>query len=240
MFVGEPAESLALSGGDEVEERLGDADCRVVVTNLGLVVPEHRESAEPADAVPAELDDLAQPSSGDHDDLPDVSGSLVIRIVDACELGEIALVCQCARHLVGEGATTLRVGGGTGVRQRDDKLSRQAKSIGRTVVHCLAEDLARVVEDHRPRAGCDDARLPIGPDHGQRGESMAFAMSLICDEAIGMLLRQDCWVVAPARGIDFKESAQFRHRTANLVEFVSAGTSGRTEDLGKVVPCDSL
>ncbi|MEU3728105.1 hypothetical protein AB0E81_01635 [Streptomyces sp. NPDC033538] len=103
MFVGEPGESLALPFGDELEERLGDADGRVVVADFGLVMPEHRETAESADAVPAELDDFPQPSSGDHNDLPDVPGALVFRIVDACELGEIALVGQCACRLVGEG-----------------------------------------------------------------------------------------------------------------------------------------
>ncbi|WP_143645629.1 hypothetical protein [Streptomyces swartbergensis] len=239
MFVGEPAERLALSGGDEVEERLGDADCRVVVTNLGLVVPEHRESAEPADAVPAELDDFPQPSSGDHDDLPDVPSALIIRIVDTCELSEIVLVGQCACYLVGERASPLLVSGGASVRQRDDELPGQAKSIGHAVVHCLAEDLAGVVEDQRSCASRDDARFPIGPDHGQRREPMALAMPLICDEAVGVFPRQECGVVASARGVEFKERAQLSHRPANLVKGVGAvGAARRAQEFGKVVPRD--
>src|SRR5437016_4097460 len=48
---GEAVQGLALPCGEHVVELLGDADRRVVVADLGLVVPEHRQAAVAADAV---------------------------------------------------------------------------------------------------------------------------------------------------------------------------------------------
>jgi hypothetical protein len=56
---GEAVQGLALPSGEQVIEAFGDADRGVVVADLGLVVPEHRQPAVAADAVPPEVDDLA-------------------------------------------------------------------------------------------------------------------------------------------------------------------------------------
>jgi hypothetical protein len=54
---------------EPVQEMVGDADGRVQVADLGLVVPEQGQPAVAADAVQAELDDLAGAPAGDDDGL---------------------------------------------------------------------------------------------------------------------------------------------------------------------------
>jgi hypothetical protein len=60
----EALEGLALPLGDDVVQPLGDADRGVVVAHLGLVVPEHRQAAVAAQAVPADLQHLADAPAG--------------------------------------------------------------------------------------------------------------------------------------------------------------------------------
>jgi hypothetical protein len=59
---------------EPVQEMVGDADSRVQVADLGLVVPEQGQPAVAADAVQAELDDLAGAPAGDDDGLPHSQG----------------------------------------------------------------------------------------------------------------------------------------------------------------------
>lgn len=69
----EVVHGLALAFGQDLVESFGDADRGVVVADLGLVVPEHRQPAVAADAVPAHSQDLVDPPAGEHDGFPDVA-----------------------------------------------------------------------------------------------------------------------------------------------------------------------
>jgi hypothetical protein len=77
VLVGEPCQRLALSGGEQVVQRLGDADRLVVVADLGLVVPEHRQAVVAAQALQPEVDDLPGPAAGVHDRFPDLAHAAV-------------------------------------------------------------------------------------------------------------------------------------------------------------------
>jgi hypothetical protein len=57
----ERVHGLALPLGEQFVEAFGDADRGVVVAHLGLVVPEHRQAAVAAEAVPADCDHLPDP-----------------------------------------------------------------------------------------------------------------------------------------------------------------------------------
>src|SRR5712691_8570336 len=85
---GEPVQGLALAFGENIVETFGDPDRDVVVADLGLVVPEHREPAVAADAVPPHLDDLADPAAGGDSDLPDVTGPVVAGVIGGGKLCE--------------------------------------------------------------------------------------------------------------------------------------------------------
>src|SRR5438045_793130 len=75
---GEPVEGLALPYLQGVVEVVGDADRVVVVADLGLVVPEHRQPAEAPDTVQPQLKYLAAAPAGDDDRRPDVAQAVVL------------------------------------------------------------------------------------------------------------------------------------------------------------------
>lgn len=83
-------------------EGLGDADAFVVVADLGLVVPEHRQAAVAADAVEAKPENLIAATAGEHDGFPDIPQASVFRVVGVGELAEVGLVCECVRQFVGK------------------------------------------------------------------------------------------------------------------------------------------
>lgn len=68
--VGEVGQGLAAAFLDPVQELVGDADGRIEVADIGLVVPEQGQPAVAADAVQAELDDLVGALAGGDDGLP--------------------------------------------------------------------------------------------------------------------------------------------------------------------------
>ena len=100
---GEPVQGLALAFGENIVETFGDPDRGVVVADLGLVVPEHREPAVAADAVPPDLDNLADPAAGGDGGLPDVAGPVVVEVVGGGELGEVGFGGQRLGDFVGKG-----------------------------------------------------------------------------------------------------------------------------------------
>ena len=64
----EALHGLALPLGDHVVQPLGDADRGVVVTDLGLVVPKHRQAAIVAQPTAFRATDLADTANTAHDD----------------------------------------------------------------------------------------------------------------------------------------------------------------------------
>lgn len=95
MLGGEAVQGLALTLGQDVVEPFGDADRRVEVPDLGLVVPEHRQPAVAAQAVPSQLEDLADAPSGDDGGLPDVAHPQV-QDVAVSQASQVALIRQRA------------------------------------------------------------------------------------------------------------------------------------------------
>ncbi len=141
MLGGEAIQGLALPLGDNVVQPLGDADRNVVVAHLRLVVPEHRQPAVAAQAVPTHLEHFSDaPARGDGD-LPDVAQAAVLRIVDLGEPAQVVLVGQRAGHLVGERAARGPAGGGPGGRHDDDELASQPDPVGHPGVQRIAQHL---------------------------------------------------------------------------------------------------
>jgi hypothetical protein len=143
---GEAVQGLALAFGQPSVESLGDADRGVVVADLGLVVPEHRQPAVAAGAVPPQPDDLADAASGDDGGLPDVADAAVVDVVSRGEVGQVGLVGERAGDLVGEGTPRRPACGGAGRRDRDDELAVQSQAVGGTVLKGVPQQLAGVVE----------------------------------------------------------------------------------------------
>ena len=234
---GEAVQGLALPLRDEVVQPLGDADRGVVVADLGLVVPEHGQPAVAAEAVPADLQHLADAAAGDDGDLPHVPQAAVVRIVDLGEPTQVVLVGQRAGDLVGERAARGSAGGGPGGGHGDDELAAQADPVGRAGVHRVAQHLAQGVEHHRPGHGGDDAGLPAGLLDRQRGQAVAFAAALIGDEPAHVLTVQHAGVVPAAGRVHLQECAQFHCRPADSVDDAAgAGTARRLQQGGQVIP----
>ena len=99
---GEAVQGLALPPGEQIAEASGDADRGVVVAGLGLVGPEHRQPAVAADAVPPEVDDLADAAAGDDGGLPDVPDAAVAGVVAGGEIGQAGLISQRPGDFIGE------------------------------------------------------------------------------------------------------------------------------------------
>jgi hypothetical protein len=157
---GEPVRRLGLPGGEKIIEPVGDPDRGVEVADLGLVMPEHRQSSVAADAVPAELPDLADAAAGNHDGLPDVTQSLVLGIVFLREAGKVALVGQGLGDLVGErAARPHRRPAGDG--HLDDELAVQPEFLGPAGFHGPAQDLADGVEHDAAGVAGDRGRLAV-------------------------------------------------------------------------------
>ncbi|MGW2726890.1 hypothetical protein [Streptomyces sp. NPDC001494] len=81
---------------------LRDADALVVVADLGLVVPQHGQTAVAADAVQAQSDDLAATAPGGDDGFPDVPQAPVVE-VELLQAAQVGLVGQRAGDIVAEG-----------------------------------------------------------------------------------------------------------------------------------------
>ena len=139
---GETVQGLALAFGEDLVEPFGDADRGVVVADLGLVVPEHRQPAVAADAVPPHLDHLADPAAGGDGGLPDVTDAAVVDVIGGGELGQVGFVGQRPGDFVGEGPSRGPAHGGAGGGDRDDELPVQAQLVGGAGVQRVAQQLA--------------------------------------------------------------------------------------------------
>ncbi|WP_208639395.1 hypothetical protein [Streptomyces bobili] len=98
----EAVESLGAAGIEALVDGLGDADALVAVADLGLVVPQHGQAAVAADAVQAQLDDLAAATPGGDDGLPDVPQAPVAE-VEFLQAAQVGLLGQRAGDVVAEG-----------------------------------------------------------------------------------------------------------------------------------------
>ena len=234
---GETVQGLALPFGQLAVEALGDADRLVVVAGLGLVVPEHRQPAVAADAVPPQLDDLADAAPGDDGGLPDVADAAVAGVISRGQLGQVGLVGERAGNLVGEGPPRRPARGGAGCRDRDDELAVQSQAVGGTVLEGVPQQLAGVVEHDRPRGGGDGARGAARPRDRQRGQALALAVPLVGDEPVHVLAAQDGGIVAAARGLQVQESAQLCRSPPQVIDRAGAArASRRSQQAGDVVP----
>lgn len=125
----EQLERLVLAGLQELVDSFGDAQGLVVVADLGLVVPEHREAAVAAETVQAQREDLAAAAAGDDDRFPSVAQTVVERVVMVRELAEVVFVGERAGDAVGERgprAADRRSWGGHG----GDEVPVQAEAFG--------------------------------------------------------------------------------------------------------------
>jgi hypothetical protein len=180
----ERVHGLALPCGEQFVEPFGDADRCVVVADLPLVVPEHRQSAVAAEAVPPDCDHFPDPAAGEHGGFPHVAQSAVQRVVLGGEAGEVVRVGQRACHLVGErsardspGARACRWGG-------DDELTPQADAIGGAAVERGAQQLAGCVEHDGAGGLADGARGSVRSFQRERGQGVAFTVTLVGDEPV--------------------------------------------------------
>ena len=94
---------LVLAFGQPLIEAFGDADGGVIVADLGLVVPEHRQPAVAAQAVPPGTNNLADAAAGEHGGFPHVAQSAIERVVLGGQTRKIVRVGQRAGDLVGNG-----------------------------------------------------------------------------------------------------------------------------------------
>lgn len=136
---------------------VGDADGFVVVADLGLVVPEHRQPVVEAGAVQPQVDHLTQPSAGRDQRLPDVAQPDVVAVVLLGQPRQVRLVGQRLGHMVGERAAGARSRVGWMRRGDDESRSRSSlsarpvssavRSSRRTLARVLARVWAVTVED---------------------------------------------------------------------------------------------
>ena len=215
---GEAVQGLALPFGEQIIEAFGDADRGVVVADLGLVVPEHRQPAVAADAVPAELDDLADAAAGDDGGLPDIAEAAVVDVVGGGEVSQAGLVSQGAGDLVGERPPRGSAHGRAGVRHRDDELPVQPQSLGGTGLQRIAQQLAGGVEHHGPGGRGDGARGAAGPPDRQRRQGLAFAVPLVGDEPVHVLPVQHGGIMAAAGCLQVQEGTELDSRPPEPVD----------------------
>jgi len=162
--------------------RSGDADRCVVVADLPLVVPEHRQSAVAAQAVPPDADHFPDPAAGEHGGFPHVAQSVVQRVVLGGEAGEVVRVGQGAGDLVRERPA----GDSPGARPRrggcHDELTTQADPVGGAAVQRGAQQLAGCVEHDGAGGLADGARGSVRSFQRERGQGVAFTVTLVGDE----------------------------------------------------------
>ena len=228
---------LVLPFGQPLVEAFGDADGGVIVADLGLVVPEHRQPAVSAQAVPPGTDHLSDAAAGEHGGFPHVAQSTIERVVLGGQTRKVVLVGQRAGDLVrkraarGLAGCLARGGGG------DDELPSQADPFCASVVGCVAQQLADRVEHQRAGGRGDDAGRPIGAFHRQRRQAVAFAAALVGDEPAHVLAVEQPRVVPALGCIDLQEDAQFGCCPADSVEDAAgAGRLRRLQQPGQVIP----
>ena len=222
----EQGQGLALAGLEQLVEPFGDADGLVVVADLGLVVPEHRQPAVAAEAVQPQLEDFAAAATGDDDRLPGVAQAPVVRVV-----------ASASRRRLASSASARATSSGNGDRVAADDPSRrghggdespaQADPFGVAGLQGLAEQTADAVEDGLPGVGGNDGRLAMTTPESQRHQAVPLPVALVGDELLHVL-RGQCPGVVPASGsVDFQEGAQLQTGSAHVVEGAGAARAVR-------------
>jgi hypothetical protein len=162
----EPLQGDGLTSGQPFVDAVRDADRGVEVADLGLVVPEHRQPAVAADAVPAHLQHLAQAPPGSDQRLPDVTHAVVEWVVIAGQPTQVGLVGQRPSDLVRERPPPTHRQSFTG-GQRCGELAVQARAVDDPVVQGMSQHRTQAVEyqaagrradDRRPTAGLGDTQ----------------------------------------------------------------------------------
>lgn len=217
----EPGQGLVAADVDAGVEVFGDADALVIVSDLSLVVPEHRQAMVAADAVHLQLEDLAAAAPGADDRFPGIPQPAVVG-VELLQLAEAGLVGQGTGDVIGERAAgppgAAPPGGGEG----GDEPAVQADLVGVAGLQRPEHDPAAVVEDALEGAISDERRLPAGADHAQRFQAVPVPVPLVGEEPLGVLRPQRTGVMTAAGGVDLQEGAQLDAGTPGLVEWPAA------------------
>jgi hypothetical protein len=160
-------------------------------------VPEHGQAAVAAQAVQAELEDLAAAAAGDDDRLPRVAQAVVERVVVLRQGLQVGLVGQRPRDAVRErrpGPLDHPAGGG----HRGDEAPVQAEPAGLAGLQRPAQEPPGAVEDGLPGVGGHGRRPAMDAPGSQRGQPVQFALPLVGDELVHVPGREDPGVVAAA------------------------------------------
>jgi hypothetical protein len=232
----EPLHGSGLPGLQPVVDAVRYADRRVEVADLGLVVPEHRQPAVAADAVPAHLQHLTQAAAGGDQRLPDVAHAVVERVVVVEQPAQIGLVGQRPRDLVRERPASAHRQPFTG-GQRGRELPVQAEPVKDPGVQGVPQHRTQAVEDDAAGRGGHHRRPTVGLGDAQRRQPVAFAAALVGDEPVHLLRVQHRRVVAAARGVDREERAQLDAGPPQVVKTAGgARAARRLQQPGQVVP----
>ncbi|MFJ9712854.1 hypothetical protein [Streptomyces sp. NPDC101234] len=234
--VGEVGQGLLAAFVEPVKEMVGDADGRVQIADLGLVVPEQGQPAVAADAVQAELDDLAGAPAGDDDGLPHVPQAPVVRVVAVGELLQVGFVGKCPGDFVGEGVAAAGRARAAD-RHGGDEGAVQADSLGAAAVQRAAQQGPAVVEHHPARVLGDRRPFAVQAGLAAEGQAEAFAVAQVRDEAVDVLAAQHGGVVAAARRLRLQERGQFGAGATHEVHRLGAARAGgRAQQVGDVIP----
>ncbi|WP_436950011.1 hypothetical protein [Streptomyces sp. SudanB52_2052] len=232
----EELECLGSAGIDALVHGLGDADALVVVPDLGLVVPQHGQTAVAADAVQAQSDNLAATAPGGDDGLPDVPQAPVVE-VEFLQAAQVGLVGQRAGDVVAEGVAGTLLEAGAAEGDGGQEAGVDAEAFGVAGGNGAVEQLACLVEDELAAQIGDGGGSSVDQDHAQGRQAVAGAVALVGDEPLGVFTAQHGGVVACLGCVGLEEDAQFDGGAAHLVEGASGtGTLRGTEPLGEVVP----
>ncbi len=213
----EQVQGLALARLQQLAGPLRDADRRVVVADLGLVMPEHGQASVAAQAVQAEPEDLAAAAAGDDDGLPGIAQAAVERVVVSRQGLEVGLVGQRPGDAVGErrpGPLDHASGGG----HRGDEAPVQAEPFGLAGLQRPAQEPPGAVEDGLPGVRGHDRRLAVNALGSQRGQPVELALPLVGGELVHVPGREGPRVVAPAGSACLQEGAQLESGPAGVVE----------------------
>lgn len=182
----ESHDGLGLPFLDPREEPLGNADRLVQIADLGLVVPEHRQSTQTADALQPRVEDLTATAAREDQSLPDVAKTAVF-VVEALQPLQVRLIRKRPGDFVRERPAPPAPGPAEG--QGDDEprsrpirsnspVSRACRSTTRTPLKIRATaSLVAVAGTGCPwpgspgtavRARPDDAGQPRSPARARR------------------------------------------------------------------------
>ena len=187
----------------------------VVVADLGLVVPEQGQPAVAADAVQAELEDLAAAAAGDDDGLPDVPQAAVVRVVGLGELLQVGLVRKRPGDIVGEAAAGRDCPAAD--RHGGDEGAVQADALGSPVSSAPRRSRRAQLKTRWRELAVTFDGLPWTPLAARRG-GRAVHVALVGDEAVHVLAgRRAGRGRRPGPGVPGTRSVRHRRGAASKV-----------------------